>query len=581
MDLLLLLLAAAAPGVLGYSSGQVTDSCQDLLPRHRGQSPSTDSSPFSVTTDQSSFSPGEELTVWLRAPGSEPFTGFLLQAREVGGQTPVGSFFLSTQGARLLHCSLQPNSSVSHTSSSPKTFIQVSWTASEVTEPVQFHATFVKDYRTFWVDVTSPVVALNSSQESTNTTASPAATSSPQPAPSPDSISSEDCGTSKVCFSHPSRCNPDASRECFFMSAKVVTDAEVHYEVTGPSEGYVSFGFSDDQMMGNDDIYICGSSPDGQLWLRHAFSTGRRPPQTLPLGDVSGVRVSLKDGVISCSFTSRNPISIQRSAGLEASYHLMLASGPTDSSGQIRIHTQTSVSTEKVDISKPGVVGRAGWPHIIKAHGALMLIAWMTTGSLGMMVARFLKGSAAGRKLWGRDAWFSVHVAVMSLTVILTAIGFILSFAHVRVWSGGAHPVLGCLVLILSLIQPTLALVRCGPDHQLRFLFTWSHTLTAVAVKALAVSAIFTGLKLMDSSPGRWLMKVMGGFVGWEALFFLMLDLDFKCRLNGKGTKGSGMISSEVVMTGIYLLGNLTFLIALLTSILNCDPTVRGGAFSD
>ncbi|KAM9827299.1 putative ferric-chelate reductase 1 [Neosynchiropus ocellatus] len=568
MDLLLpLLFVALAPGVQGYSSGQVTDSCEDLLPHHRGQSPSTDSSPFAVTTDRSSFRPGEELTVWLRAASSHAFTGFLLQAREVGGLSPVGSFVLSTQGAQLLNCSLQPNSSVSHTSSSPKTFIQVLWTASEVTEPVKFHATFVKDYRTFWVGVTSPAVTLNTSQESAVTTSSPAATSSPQPAPSPLTISSEDCGTTKVCFSQPSHCNPDTSRVCFFMSAKVVADAVVHYEMTGPSEGYVSLGFSDDQMMGNDDIYICGSSPDGQLWLRHAFSTGRRPPQTLPLGDVSDVRVSLKDGVISCSFTSRNPISIQRTSGLNTSYHLMLASGPTTSSGQIRIHTQTSVSSEKVDISKPRVVGRAGWPHIIKAHGALMLIAWMTTGSLGMMVARFLKGFAAGQKLWGRDVWFSVHVAVMSLTVILTAIAFILSFAHVRTWSGGAHPVLGCLVLILSLIQPTLALVRCGPDHQLRFLFTWSHTLTAVAVKALAVAAIFTGLKLIDSSPGRWLMKVMGGFVGWEALFFLMLDLNFKCRLNGTGAKGSGTLSSEVMMMGIYLLGNVTFLIALLVGI--------------
>lgn len=39
-----------------------------------------------------------------------------------------------------------------------------------------------------------------------------------------------------------------------------------------------------------------------------------------------------------------------------------------------------------------------------------MLIAWMTTGPLGMMAARFLKGTATGTKMLGRDLWFMVSV---------------------------------------------------------------------------------------------------------------------------------------------------------------------------
>ena len=42
--------------------------------------------------------------------------------------------------------------------------------------------------------------------------------------------------------------------------------------------------------------------------------------------------------------------------------------------------------------------------------GALMLIAWMTTGSLGMMVARYLKGVTKGHNLWGKDVWFLVRL---------------------------------------------------------------------------------------------------------------------------------------------------------------------------
>lgn len=42
--------------------------------------------------------------------------------------------------------------------------------------------------------------------------------------------------------------------------------------------------------------------------------------------------------------------------------------------------------------------------------GALMLIAWMNMGSLGMMVARYLKGVAKGTRLFGKDVWFLVRL---------------------------------------------------------------------------------------------------------------------------------------------------------------------------
>lgn len=38
-----------------------------------------------------------------------------------------------------------------------------------------------------------------------------------------------------------------------------------------------------------------------------------------------------------------------------------------------------------------------------------MLIAWMTTGSLGMMVARYLKKMAKGKKMCDKDLWFMVR----------------------------------------------------------------------------------------------------------------------------------------------------------------------------
>ena len=64
-------------------------------------------------------------------------------------------------------------------------------------------------------------------------------------------ISSADCGINKMCFSQPSDCDPAVSVDCYFMSAMMSspTDKTIRYEMTGPSSGYISFGFSDDQMM--------------------------------------------------------------------------------------------------------------------------------------------------------------------------------------------------------------------------------------------------------------------------------------------------------------------------------------------
>ncbi|XP_029979757.1 putative ferric-chelate reductase 1 [Sphaeramia orbicularis] len=512
--------------------------------------------------------------VQLQAPPSAPFTGFLLQARAVGGRSPVGSFTRTPVDAQFLSCSHTPNSAVSHTSDSAKTSVTVTWrtTRSDETKPIQFHASFVQSFTTFWVGVTSPTLNFTgpstSTGPSTGTGPSTSGANTVPPTASSPGISSSSCGVSKVCLSQPSNCDPAVDTNCYFMSATVLTssDAAVHYEICGPSDGYVSVGFSDDQIMGNDDIYICGLDHMGGVQLQHAFSTGRTTPQTLPLGHVSNVSTSVQDRLISCSFTSMNAISTQRTSASNTSYYIMFAHGPS-ANGQIQFHRGTFISSQKVDLSKPQLVTNAGLPQIIKAHGALMLIAWMSTGSVGMIVARYLKGVAKGRSLWGKDIWFVVHVAVMCVTVAATVIAFILSFSSVKGWSGGAHPVLGCLVMILSLLQPMVALLRCGPQHPLRFLFNWSHVLNAVVIKALAVAAIFTGLQRVDSSSDQWLIKVMGGFVGWETLLFILLDVNSKCSVSGADASESLKIKAGLLLVLLFCLGNSAFLVALLVGI--------------
>ncbi|KAK0130708.1 putative ferric-chelate reductase 1 [Merluccius polli] len=442
---------------------------------------------------------------------------------------------------------------------------------------LQRGATFVQNYTTFWVNVKSLILSYsgvfpNITPTSIGKTAS---TSSGSLTPSMLSITSAGCEVTKVCFSKPLHCNPAVDRGCYFMSASVSpppsgssppSGSVAQFEMKGPSPGYVSFGFSDDRQMGNDDIYICALETNGFVQVQHAFSTGKRKPNTLPLGNVSNVMGSLQDGVISCSFTSMNPISTQqRFTDFNTPYYLLYAYGPTSNVGDIRFHIGDFSSSDKVDITNPQLVSGAGKPQSVKAHGALMLIAWMTMATLGMMVARYLKSLAKGHSPFGKAVWFLAHVSLMSLTVLATSIAFIVIFSYVGGWSGGAHPVLGCLVMILAFIQPLATLFRCGPDHRLyvdhlllfvamgcyagfywliamgtrksdvkRYVFNWLHMLNAVVIKALAVAAIFTGLQLFDNTEDQVLVKVMGGFVGWEAAFYLSFELYTSCINKGK-----------------------------------------------
>lgn len=40
-----------------------------------------------------------------------------------------------------------------------------------------------------------------------------------------------------------------------------------------------------------------------------------------------------------------------------------------------------------------------------------MLTSWMTTATVGMMFARYMKSTAKGQKLLGKDVWFVVSLS--------------------------------------------------------------------------------------------------------------------------------------------------------------------------
>ncbi|KAM4722878.1 putative ferric-chelate reductase 1 [Rhinophrynus dorsalis] len=586
--------------VHSYRNGLIISACDSMTPGH-GYSAQTSASMYTVSASNYSFSPGDQITVTLQANSNVTFRGFLLQARSVPGNNRIGRFtVVDSSSAQILSCSGSVGSAVSHTNSGDKSRISVLWTA-PVMSPgdVRFSATFVQTFNTFWVGIESPILTDISSSSSTNVTVSDttlppnvsatAASSTSHHASSltlsntassltSTSISRSLCGIDKVCFSNPTDCDPSTSNSCHFMSSALSSGGGYWFEISGPSNGYVAFGFSDDTKMGNDDIYICVLSSSGMVEVQHAFSEGETRPRLLPLGNVEVRLASYSNGVLQCSFISKNNIStqnpVQRSSN--SLYYIFLANGPT-SNGQISYHTPSGRfrTISKVDLSVAGNVtsSRSGVSVLVKTHGALMLIAWMTTGSLGMIFARYFK--VTGKQLvLGKAIWFQAHVIFMVLTVCATITAFVLAFVQAQGWNYGTstHSIIGTIVMILALIQPFVALFRPSPQSNRRFIFNWFHAVNALVIKVLAVANLFLGLQFIGHSQ-QWLVKVMGGFVGWEGLSFISLEINAQLAQKEKSESldisgdSNNKVKTEIFLLLIYLCGNLAFLVALLVGI--------------
>ncbi|XP_061489771.1 putative ferric-chelate reductase 1 isoform X2 [Rhineura floridana] len=441
-------------GVLSFPSGEITEACNSMLPIHGDSVSQTSLPPYAISISNTSFTPGDEITVSLTASNDSSFKGFLLQAQATGDNV-VGSFRILDPNTQGLVCNDIQNSSLSHTNKKNKKNITAIWIAPPGVGHVVFRATVLQSVSVFWTGVESQVLVSSSP---------PFVSISPgflqSTSPSATISTEEGCGTQKFCFSSPAGCNP-RDPTCYFMSSAALGSNAFKFEMSGLSDGYVAIGFSDDTIMGNDDVYICGKNATDHIEVQHAVSTGRSTPSPRPLGNLDVLVTSFNNGIIKCSFISRNAISTQ-SRGVDSLYYIFLAFGPS-SAGRIWKHPRRPfITDQKVNISSfEALGGTSSTPLIIKAHGALMLIAWMTTGSVGMIFARYLKKSIK-KTIWGKDIWFQIHFLMMLLTVVATAIAFILIFVAANGWSSsaGAHSIIGCIIMALSFLQPAIAFFR-------------------------------------------------------------------------------------------------------------------------
>ncbi|XP_042607872.1 putative ferric-chelate reductase 1 isoform X2 [Cyprinus carpio] len=605
MWIVLLLLSVCSETVICYSDGKVEVACGDMTPQH-GHEPITKNPPFNITTDKSQFSPGDKIKVTLSmassSEGKHYFKGFLIEARNAGNLNEiVGSFkLIDPEISQLLTCDSKEGSAVSHTGKSHKTEVQVIWVApSDSPSSVQFLVTVAQGYKEYWVKSPGPVVSQNGVAPPPQTTfggsiGAQTTTSSILSR----SFTSEGCGSMKSCLRDPEGCDPQNDTACHFLSFRAL-GSSVMFELSGPAEGYVSFALSQDKWMGKDDVYLCIRDTD-RVEIKAAYVSGRTHPVYSSQNILKDTAWRLSDGVIQCSFRRDiilPPENLNRFS-LDQIYYLFMAHGRAEDGRTHRHDRQPLISTYQTKITGPpeDLIGSRS-PLLMKYHGAFMLIAWTSTVSAGVIMARYFKPNWPERNILGQKVWFQLHRMLMALTVLLTLVGFVLPFMYRGGWSkrAGIHPYLGCVVMALAVIQPVMALFRPAPDASRRYIFNWMHFGTGTAAQVVAVVTIFLGIHQQALSlPAPWSTGVLAAIVVWFVLADLVLEVHQRGFLPiGKYFKNVKIYTEHInsddkeeilfvpdenetynvesffknIVLAIYLCGNLGFLTVLLWTI--------------
>ncbi|NXN93681.1 FRRS1 reductase, partial [Rhinopomastus cyanomelas] len=156
------------PGILGFPQANTSIDCDSLLPNYEAE-PQTSAPPYVIAVSFDNFEPGNEVQVTLEALKDAAFQGFHLQAREIEGDVPIGTFKITDPNTKGLGCHNVTNSAVSHANLDVKQKVTTTWIAPRDVRDLQFIATVIQDLEKFWVGIQSKTLTPTHS-ESVNVT---------------------------------------------------------------------------------------------------------------------------------------------------------------------------------------------------------------------------------------------------------------------------------------------------------------------------------------------------------------------------------------------------------------------------
>ena len=353
------------------------------------------------------------------------------------------------------------------------------------------------------------------------------------------------------------------------------TKGKVAFTIKGNAKEneYIALGLSEtDDRMGNDSVMFCYNSGVGMSWNLDKEGSFNLKDKTFGL---SKMNASLVNGILSCKFT-RDHITIieipntdrTQSFNLSLQYFFLVAKGTLNpSTGKLEQHQYRGASKDKIRLHGPWKKIESGDSGltIIKAHGTLMIIAWMFFSCIGTFTARYMfNGFPENAGFY----WFQIHQICMSITWLLSIAAVLVQFIGVGPGplsltsiKHNPHSVIGLISVSFMFIQPFMGFLRPPPHSGKREIFNRIHQVAGYFATVFALSAIVLAT-FLKASMIQWESRLVAiGFVLFYALCHASMTIHEKhstilkkaasCRL---AFAISGMISFICTLVAMVLL---------------------------
>ncbi|KAK3777706.1 hypothetical protein RRG08_021816 [Elysia crispata] len=538
-------------------------SCTDLKPKVRtgGPVPQTMPSPFSINVVQDEYRPRVPIEVQITARPPQAYRAFIIGAYKypyTQGANAVGVLkLMSDENIQVAEDCKQLDGSAgifSNTLSSqddlPKRNLKFKWTANRSYGHVEFRATFVVDDKTYWVSEKSEILADALSGD-------PPLTRSQFTAP----INVDQCGNAKGCFREPAGC---VEPHCTYILTWNSEDSNyITFELGGladtAADRYVAVALSDDTYMGDDTVFVCAhnSAIDKTGLYLHYNKDDPTRSIRIPKDDstsnddvcdssvyskVQWEEGSYQNGRLRCRFHIQRDLSdnCEELKDIRGGPNHLLFFRGFASRGQVKRHGLgvdefPHASEDAVDFSFPGDhSGRASYP-LAKAHGCLMIIAWVFFASVALIMSKYYTTMWPNKRAYSQRYWFIVHFNCMALMFIFSIIGIILIFIEAGGYTKAphlplkAHPILGIIILICILIIPIMAVLRPSDDNKCRPVYNWFYWVFWTIAYVLSIPQIFIGMEFGKVGVPWWATWILVIWVIFHIAVELTLEIHQCC----------------------------------------------------
>ncbi|XP_013085501.2 putative ferric-chelate reductase 1 homolog isoform X1 [Biomphalaria glabrata] len=553
-----IMLNTACINVESYSVGAPSGTCFTRYPKHKTAA-QTSTPPYDIQVSPNQYKPGDIITVTVVSKDGATFKGLQMAAfRATGNDEEILGQFIEFPEDKIKSFTCvgsYKNNMITHKNEKPAWNVTVKWRAPETNVgDILFKTSLVQVYELFWVDLKTDLLALNHSNIVESSYKAIKATQLIS------EINFSECGETKGCLLYPATCS---GTDC-------VAAVTFHYDtdsgnyqfelMSSNQQDYVSLGFSDDNLMGKDEVVLC-ISKNGNLNIQHGWNPSYHYERKLTRF-LSQAEIRASDGRLQCRFMLprfSSVVTVNQEADVleyfnqtfdhSERWYLQIAWGKViPASDVISKHEESpAVSYQKIDLKKNEIFTGSSYGYLVQAHAALMIVAWIFLTGIVTVISRHYRDWMPRTRWFGTKVWFQIHRALAIGVVSLTVIAFTCVFSQFGLEirkSSVPHSYVGLTVLTLVILQLIFGMLRPGPDDKVRVYFNWGHQILGQIIHLLAAVTMFLGFNMKQTvynvkSFGTTVLCVwLVGQLAWHIIFEII-----KCK--GKRQESSS-INGEV-----------------------------------